>query len=260
MTKKELGDIQFLKEGMLKAGEIAMDYWQKGVKAEIKTANYDVTTEADRAVEEYLTSWIKKHFPNTGVMSEELGGKVSSEFFTIDGIDGSSFFASGLPEWAISLTRIKSGEVVTGIVYAPTLDELYYAKRGFGAYLNDQRIYVSKEDNFQNAIVNIGQDTVRVYSRSDIEERFIKASRAHYAIASSALAYGSLAAGRVHVAIHMNQPVWDIAPGIILVEEAGGKFTDWDNTRDLSLVREQANNIVASNGILHEQAIALLNR
>lgn len=260
MVNKELGDIQILKEGMLEAGKIAMDFWQKGVRAEIKTANYDVTTEADQAVEAYLISWIRKHFPNFGIMGEESGGEVSSNVFTIDGIDGSAFFASGLPEWAISLAQVKRKEVIAGMVYSPALDELYYAKRGLGAYLNDKRIHVSKEDHLENAIVNLGQDIVRMYNRSDIEQRLIKASRARLCTASSSLAYGYLAAGRIHVAIHMGQPIWDIAPGIVLVEEAGGRLTNWSNTKQFSLVGKRVNNVIATNGILHEQAIILLNQ
>lgn len=260
MANKEFEDIQILKEGIIEAGKIALGFWQRGIKAEIKTASYDVTTEADRAVEEYLASWIGKHFQNTGIISEELGGEAIGDFFTIDGIDGSSFFASGLKEWAISLARIQNGEVVLSMVYSPACDELYYAKRGLGTYLNEERIYVSKEDKFQNAVINLGQDIVRMYNRSDIEVRFIKTSRAHWVTASSALAYGRLAAGKIHLAVHMGQPVWDIAPGIVLVEEAGGRFTNWSDNKDFVMNGKRVNNIVASNSILHKQAITLLNQ
>ncbi len=257
---KEPDDIRILKKGILKAGDIAMNFWQKGTKVEIKTANYDVTTEADRVVEEYLISWIRKYFPNFGIIGEESGGEVSNNLFTIDGIDGSAFFAAGLKEWAISLAQIRNGEVVIGMVYSPPLNELYYAKRGLGAYLNGEKIHVSKEGKFQNAIVNLGQDIVRMYKRSDIEQHFIAASRAHYAIASSALAYGRLAVGNIQIALHMGQSIWDVTPGIVLIEEAGGKFTNWNNTRDFAMVGKRVNNIVASNGILHEQTIRLLNQ
>lgn len=260
MENKDLSDIQILNEGMIEAGKIAMEYWQRGVEAKVKTANYDVTTIADQEVEDYLIAHIKKHFPGVGILGEESGGEVSNNGFTIDGVDGSSFFASGLPEWAITLSRIQKGEADISIIYCPALNEFYWAKKRLGAYLNGDRINVFSEDNFQNAIINIGQDTVRIYGRSDIEQRLIKASRAHYAIASSALAYGRLASGKIHVAVHMGQPIWDIAPGIVLVEEAGGKFTDWNNTKDFALVGQRANNILASNGILHQEGIELLSQ
>lgn len=259
MANKEFNEIQILREGMLHAGKIAMDYWQKGVKAEIKTANYDVTSEADLKVEEYLIAYFKEHFPDLSVLGEESGGKISNNGFTVDGVDGSSFFASGLPEWAISLSKIQNGVVYLSMIFSPVLNEFYWAKRGLGAYLNGQRIHVSSEDHLQNAIVNLGQDIVRINNRFDIEQSFIQASRAHFVTASSALAYGRLAAGKLHVAVHMGQPVWDIAPGIVLIEEASGKFTNWNGTRDFVLDGKKVNNIVASNGILHQQAIMLLN-
>lgn len=253
-------DIQILKEGMFKAGDIAMDFWQKGVKTEVKTANYDITTEADRAVEAYLISLIRKSFPNFGIVGEESGGKVSDNVFTIDGIDGSTFFAAGLKEWTITLAQLQGEKVIIGIVYSPALNEFYFAKRGLGAYLNGERIYVSKIDEFQYSIINLGQDVIRIYNRFNIEQGFIKASCAHFVIASSSLAYGRLAAGKIQAALHMGQPIWDIAPGIVLVEEAGGRFTNWNNTRKFSFARERINNVIASNGILHEQAIRLINQ
>lgn len=259
MVSKEFNEVQIIKEGMLEAGKIALDFWQKGVKAEVKTANYDVTSRADREVEEYLISWIRENFPGVSIFGEETGGKISEDFFTVDGVDGSSFFASGLPDWAISMSRIQNGEVVFGMVYSPVLRELYWAKKGLGTYLNGEKIRVSGESNLKYAIINLGQDIIRMYDRLDLEKRFIKASRAHYVTASSALAYGRLAAGKIHVAVHMGQPIWDIAPGIALVEEAGGNFTNWNSTKDFALVGERVNNVLASNGILHKEAITLID-
>jgi myo-inositol-1(or 4)-monophosphatase len=255
---KESKDIQFLKKSMAGAGKIAMNYWHNGVEAEIKTANYDITTIADRKVEEYLTQQIKQYFPNAHILGEETGGEAKQDGFTLDGIDGSSFFARGLKDWAISLSQIKNGEVILGMIYSPANNELYYAKKGHGAFLNDERIHISKEDNFQHSIVNLGQDIVRIYKMYELEQRFIESSRAHYTIGSSALSYGKLAAGNIDVAAHPGQPIWDIAPGIILVKEAGGMFTNWDGEENFIITRERKNYVIASNGHLHKEALQIL--
>ena len=252
-------DIDVLKEGLFKAGEIALDYWRKGVKAEIKTASYDITTEADRAVENYLIEEIRKYFTNAHILGEETGGEARQDGFTIDGIDGSSFFARGLKDWAISLSQIQDGKVTLGMVYSPANGELYYGKKGHGTYLNGRKIHISGEDNLKNSIINLGQDVARIYNMSEIEQRFIKSSRAHYTIASSALSYGRLAAGSIDIAVHPGQPIWDVAPGIILVNEAGGRFTNWDGKESFTITRERKNNVIASNGLLHQQALQLLN-
>lgn len=255
---EEFKDINIFKILMLEAGKIALDYWRKGVKAEIKTANYDVTTEADRAVENYLIGEIGKYFPKVHILGEETGGEAKQDGFTIDGIDGSSFFARNLKDWAITLSQIENGEVTFGMIYSPANKEMYYAKKNHGAFLNGKRIHVSGEVNFQNSIINLGQDIVRMYDRTDIEQHFIKATRAHYTVASSSLAYGRLAAGNIDVAAHPGQPIWDIAPGMILIKEAGGKFTNWDGQEKFIITRERKNNVLASNGHLHQQALQIL--
>ena len=123
---------------------------------------------------------------------------------------------------------------------------------------NGKKIHVSEEKNLQNSIINLGQDITRMYDMPEIEQRFIKASRAHYAISSSALAYCRLAEGKINVAVHPRQPFWDIGPGKILIEEAGGKITNWDGEQDFVITRERKNNIIASNGWLHGEALQLL--
>ncbi len=261
----EMQKIKILMPGISRAGDnIALSDWRKGVMAEIKTGDDDIVTATDRKVEEYLIEYIKQKFTDVHFIAEESGGEAKKNGFTIDGIDGTSSFSKGGKDWSISVSRLENGEVTLGIVYSPANNELYYAKKGQGAYLYDgvitRRINVSKEDRPSYSTVGLGQDIVRRYDRSDIEERFKnkKASRSHYAIASSALMYGRLASGQIDVAVQMGQPIWDIAPGIVIVKEAGGRFTNWDGQEQFEITRERANNIVASNGLLHNQALQII--
>jgi myo-inositol-1(or 4)-monophosphatase len=252
-------ELDILKQGMQEAGNIAMAHWYRGVDPEIKTANFDITTVADREVEKSLVSWIKNNYPDASFIGEETGGEARKDGFTIDGIDGTSYFQRGMKDWSITLSKIENSKPVLGIIYAPALQELYHARSGHGAYLNDQRITVSSENNLADSIINLGQDIIRIYNLDNIESRFIKNSRSHYVTASSGLAYGRLAAGKIDIAVHPGQPIWDISAGNILVKEAGGRFTNWQGQEDFVITRERTSNILASNGLLHPAALNIVN-
>ncbi|HSX58337.1 MAG TPA: inositol monophosphatase, partial [Candidatus Saccharimonadales bacterium] len=214
-----------------------------------KTRDYGTVSEADTAVEQFLKTWVRTTFPDESIVAEESGGEALRIGWTIDPIDGTNFFAHGLTDWSISLSRFVDGEVVLGITYCPPTDEMFWAVKGSGAFVNGIKVKVSDLENPKREIVNLGQDIIRLYNRVDIEEELIKESRTHWAIGSTALALCKLGEGKIDLAVHMKQSIWDIAVGSLFIPEAGGRFRTWDSS-PLDFSGKRANDIYADNGSL----------
>jgi fructose-1,6-bisphosphatase/inositol monophosphatase family enzyme len=243
--------LEAAKGAISKAGETALEYWQKGVVLTQKTNDPGTVSEADKAVEELLKGWIRANFPDDSIVAEESGGSPTGTFWTIDPIDGTNFFAHHLVDWSISLARFVDGEAAMGLTLCPPTGELFWATKGGGAFVNGKRIKVSAVDQTKMAIVNLNQDTIRFYDRVDVDQALIKGTRSHWVVGSTALALARLAEGRIDLAVHMKQSIWDIAAASVLIPEAGGVFRRWDGGA-LDCTGARANDIYASNGVLPE--------
>lgn len=249
-----------LQSGIRGAGdELLKKYWRNSTPMKItqKESIYSIVTEADIVSEKILLSL----FQGEEVLSEESPRKIdSSDFWVMDPLDGTSFFERGLEGWSISLAHVINGEVQLGMTFAPVEDELFYAKTGEGAFLNGKRITVSSTNSLKDSLVNISQAVIRTDEKGLIR-KLITDTRALWSTGSTACALGNLAAGRIDVAIHQNQAFWDIAAGIVLVKEAGGKLTNWGESQKFDMTGAQIpqNNILATNGHLHDPALRYLN-
>lgn len=249
-----------LQSGIRRSGnELLRKYWRKSTPLEItqKESIYSIVTEADTVSEKILLDLLQVE----EVLSEESPRKIdSSDFWVMDPLDGTSFFARGLEGWSISLAHVKNGEVDLGMTFAPVEDELFYAKRGEGAYLNGKRIQVSSTSEIKDGLVNISQAVIRTDEKGSIR-KLITDTRALWSTGSTARALANLAAGRIDVAIHQNQAFWDIAAGIILVKEAGGRLTNWEGSQRFDMTGAQIpqNNILATNGHLYDSVVRYLD-
>ena len=234
------------------AGEILLKYFHKALKVKQKGAKGNIVTNADLAAEKYIINAIRKKYPTHSILSEEMGEKKigESEYkWIIDPLDGTRNFASDIPFFSVLIALTKKEKIILGVIYDPIHDELFYAEKGKGAYLNNKKIRVSREKSLRGAVVKLGW----VWSR----KRFKKVGR-YYARFSkytswirrygsvSSLAY--LACGRLDVAIHIGAYPWDYAAPSIICKEAGAKVTDLKgNPYDISK-RE----ILAANPRLHK--------
>ena len=222
----------------------------------------DLVTEGDLASEEKIVPMIRKAFPSHSIVSEEspdLQTAASAEFqWFVDPLDGTTNFAHGFPEFAVSIGLAHMGKVILGVVYNPVHEELFYARVGHGAFLNGRRITVSEVPVLAEALLATGfpydMKTEKEYNFDHFMnlERRVQAIRR---LGSASLDLAYVACGRFDSYWESKLAPWDMAAGVILVAEAGGVVTDFLG-KPFSLSGGQ---IVASNSKIHSKVLKVLS-
>jgi myo-inositol-1(or 4)-monophosphatase len=234
------------------AGDLAVSYLGK-VKISSK-GEKNVVTEADKAVEELILKMIKEKYPEHNIIAEESEDFHTGSDFTwyIDPIDGTSNYSHTDPNFCVSIALAERKQIKHACIYIPSLDEMYYAEKGQGAWLNGERVYVSKVDKLKDAFIQTGISPLKhsIDESMKLMRYFtLNADRARdYGFCAGQLAFVSV--GRAEALIKRSQHPWDVAAGMLLIEEAGGKVTDEDGQPiDFSGRRF---NLIASNSVLHD--------
>ena len=211
------------------AGAIAMSYANDRARMSTRMkGTQDFLTEADGAVETMLRSAIGRVFPNDAFVGEEGGGKSADNVWVVDPIDGTANFARGDLQWCISIGFMHKLAPLVGVISAPALGEVFAARRGSGATLNGQPIKVSGNTDLKSAAIEIGWSTRRPLGRYiDVVAKVGGMGASIMRSGSGALGLCNVAAGRTdgYLELHINS--WDIAAGIVIVQEAGGFVNDF---------------------------------
>jgi myo-inositol-1(or 4)-monophosphatase len=217
----------------------------------------DLVTEVDAEAERMIREELLDTFPTYGMLAEE-GGELAGEEnsrWIVDPLDGTTNYAHGLPIFCVSIALERAGEVVLGVVHDPMGEETFVAERGRGATLNDQPIKVSDTDELIRALIATGFP----YDRSEMPEaielfgRLAATTRGVRRLGSTALDLCYVASGRLDGYYERGIWPWDLAAGGVIVEEAGGRLTNYRGDKlDLD-----GREIVASNGRLHLAVIEL---
>ena len=193
----------------------------------------DFVSSADTKAEKIIISELTKAKKNYSILSEEDGSKINADsqnVWIIDPIDGTTNFLHGVPHFAISIALKSDNEIVSGVIYDPIKDEMFYAEKNNGAFFNNQRIKVSKKKDIQSCLFGTGgkekTDTDLITRKSG----------------SAALDMAYVAAGRYDGYFQHNLNIWDIAAGLILVNEAGGVINEIDlsTTKNIKLIASNA--------------------
>jgi len=236
------------------AGEIALRYYHGGVEVMIKPDQTPVT-EADRQAEQAITAILGRAFPDWGFLGEEFGEAGSTETrWIIDPIDGTKNFVRGIPVWAVLIALEERGEVTTGVVHNPATGDLFTARRGEGAFVNGRPIRVSDCNRMKEAtLLHSGLPLLRAEGWWEGFLRLVDASYRTRGFGDY-YGYGLLAEGKAEVYVEVDLKPWDIAAVKILVEEAGGRLSDFSGRATIYDGR-----VLASNGRLHDEALRLLN-
>src|SRR5713101_3424593 len=233
------------------AGALLMEYFHQHVKVEYK-GDADLVTIADRKSEILIRERIKKLWPSHDVLGEEQGlVDTGSDYrWYVDPLDGTTNFAHGFPVFCVSMALEHKNQRIAGVVYDPTRDELFTAERGSGAYLNQQRIQVSKTANLAECLVATGFPSHKRHKNPNIYFYHQITLRTHGVrrAGSAALDLCYVACGRLDGSWEFNLNLWDTAAGVLIVEEAGGRVTDFHGGPFQLHSRET----VASNGLIHE--------
>jgi len=199
-----------------------------------KKSPSDFVTNSDIKVEKILIEELEKARPNFSFISEEKGikkNKDTNNTWIIDPIDGTINFLHGIPHFAISIALKSNNEIVSGLIFDPIKDEMFFAEKNNGAYLNNQRIRVSNKNNLNDCLFAIGG---KIMNEPDFTSR---------RSGSAALDLAYVAAGRYDGYYQQNLNLWDIAAGIVLVKEAGGIIKDLnlDNIKNVNVTTSNPN-------------------
>lgn len=220
----------------------------------------DLVTEFDKQSEEIILSAIQREFPGQAILAEESGRNrsVSKYQWVVDPLDGTTNFANGIPHFSVTMALYKSNLPVLGVTYDPLRDEMFSAESGHGATLNNRPIHTSPRTNLAQAVLstNFPYD-LRTNSRNNFAQftQFQLRTRAVRHLASSALDCAWTAMGRLDGYWELGVQPWDIAAGVLLVNEAGGRVTLIDGDE----YHLSNDTIVVSNGLLHEQILRVLH-
>ena len=245
----------------VKAGASELSrFFNKSFKVSNKQGINNLVTEADHASEKAILEIIRKEFPGHYILSEEAGEIIqeSNYKWIIDPIDGTVNFAHGIPICCVSIAIEHQGEIIMGAVYNPNLGEMFFAEKGNGATLNDETIRVSEKIGVINACLVTGFP----YTYLDVPngplevfERLIRQGIPVRRLGSAAIDLCWVAAGRFDGFYEHKLEAWDSAAGYLIVEEAGGRVTDFKGNK----FSHYQPHVLATNGKIHDEMLKWIN-
>jgi histidinol-phosphatase len=236
------------------AGTIARKYFHGDFDVTIKPDQSPVT-QADREAEHVITDMLKNAYPDHGILGEEFGAQGARDRrWIIDPIDGTRNFVRRIPIWATLIALEEQGEITVGVIHTAT-GELYTAVRGGGAFVNGDRLRVSDVREIGEAF--LVHASLTLVKRAGYWDRFmglVDATDRQRGFGDY-MGYTLVAEGKADIYCEVDLKPWDLAPCKLLVEEAGGRFTDLDGRPTI-----YSGTALATNGRLHDAALALLAR
>jgi histidinol-phosphatase len=239
-----------------KAGRLALGYFDSGIDVEWKKDKSPVTL-ADRAAEKYLRETLLSKFPCDGFLGEEFGDQPGTSGFRwiVDPIDGTRNYIRGIPIWGTLVGLTYRGKTIAGVIDVPAMGQTYRALRGDGAYRGERRLHVSRVNKLAEA--TIFYTSLSWFQRAQRMDAFLELSLQTQVQRGFGDFYGHMlvAQGSGELMIEAGVHVWDVAAIQPIVEEAGGRFSDWDGNDTI-----ERPDVVISNGALHDETLRLLQK
>jgi myo-inositol-1(or 4)-monophosphatase len=238
------------------ASTLLSEFARQRVGFELK-GEHDLVTVADRASEKLIVERLQREYPTHHIMAEEGGETVgSSEYrWYVDPLDGTTNFAHGFPVYNVTLALERNGQLIAGVIMDPTRGEVFSAELGSGAYLNGERIHVSKAASLNVALAGTGFPSRKRHRNINIHF-FHQVSMMTHGVrraGAAAIDLAYVACGRLDMFWEFSLNPWDIAAGVLMIREAGGTVTGMRG-EELEL---HADHILADNTLLHEETIEL---
>jgi histidinol-phosphatase len=244
--------LEFALDAAWQAGRVTLGYFQSGITAERKSDNTPVTI-ADRESEKCLRELIGRYDPSSGIIGEEFGEQPSRNGLTwiLDPIDGTKSFVHGVALYSCLVALVQDGKPLLGVAHFPALNETLYATRGGGCYWNGRRAHVSAVADLKDATL-LFSEVVGYGSHQAAFETLVHSTYIQRTWGDS---YGYLlvATGRAEIMIDPYMAVWDCGPLGVIMEEAGGTFTDWNGVSTL-----YGGSAIATNGVLCDQVMQIV--
>ncbi len=246
--------LEFAIDAAWQAGRLTLGYFQTGISADRKSDNTPVTA-ADRQAEQKLRELIARAWPDHGVIGEEFGVQPGSSGLTwiLDPIDGTKSFVHGVPLYANLVALVDAQGPLVGVANFPALGEMVYAARGEGCYWNGRRAQVSAVNVLRDAVLLTSElDGFAPRGKDAAWQRLIAAT-AIQRTWGDAYGYALVATGRAEIMVDPAMEVWDCGPLQVILEEAGGAFTDWRGAPTI-----HGREAIATNGLLHQAVLDLV--
>jgi len=248
--------LEFALDAAWQAGRITLGYFQTQPTVERKSDNSPVTI-ADKEAERKLRALIGQAFPDHGVIGEEFGEQPGASQLTwiIDPINGTKSFVQGVPLYGVLLALVEDQKPLVGVAHFPALNETVYAMRGGGCYWNGRRTHVSAVKHLREAVL-LASD-INQFERTGKGAAWSRLVDETYIQRTWGDTYGYLlvATGRAEIMLDAKMQVWDCAPLQVIMEEAGGTFTDWQGTPTI-----YGGESIATNGALFEQVMEITRK
>lgn len=251
-------ELAFALDVCRRAGEVALNHFDRNIAVEEKSDGTPVTA-ADKQCERLIRESIADKFPEDAILGEEEGGDdaplLKGRRWIIDPIDGTYNYARAVPIFSTLLALEKEGEIVLGVVYNPAANEIFWAEKGAGAYRNGKRIKVSEISEITNAQFNFGAlSRIQAMGLWDSFAELVKKTVRQRGFGDY-LGFAHVFEGKAEAHLEVGVKVWDLAPMKIIVEEAGGQFSDLSG--GTSVYRGSC---LISNGLVHSQFLGILKR
>ncbi|HXX92569.1 MAG TPA: inositol monophosphatase family protein [Planctomycetota bacterium] len=252
-------ELEFAKRIAVKAGEMLKRNASGRRSIRYKEGSGNLVTDMDHASEEMIVSALRREFPGHAVVAEESGAAGRSPHrWYIDPVDGTTNYAHGFPLWTVTLAYEREGRLEAGVTYAPVLGELFWARRGGGAFRNGRRIRVTSCGRLEKALLCTGFSYALEWRKVNLRyfAEFLMEAQAIRRMGAASLDLCWTAAGAFDGFWEMRLGPWDMAAGIVILEEAGAKVTNLQGGPvDLS-----QGDFLGANARLHPQMLAVLNR
>lgn len=253
-----------IKKVLFEAGKILLSFWHKKQKIGFKKDREEFC-QADLLTEKFLVRELKKSFPNHQIVSEEMNPFFKSQnqpTFILDPLDGTNNFLAGIPLFSINLavTDQKQNPILS-YIFLPQTKDLFFAKKNKGAWLNDKPIRVSSEKHLNNSFIIFCRGYKRFFFAQALKAYQKIAPKAKFVrmLGAAGIELGAVASGGAEAFVVIGVKAWDLASGLLLLEEAGGKITDSFGQKltlfDKNLTKKL---IVATNGFIHHKILNLL--
>jgi histidinol-phosphatase len=245
--------LEFALDAAWQAGRITLGHFQTGIRPERKADNSPVTL-ADKQSEQKLRELIGQYWPDHGIIGEEFGQLAgqSNLTWTVDPIDGTKSFVQGVPLYAVLIALTDGTRPLVGVAHFPGLGETVYAYQGGGCYWDGRRAQVSTVSNLRDAVLLASElENFAPSGKADAWER-LKNATYYQRTWGDAYGYALVATGRAEIMLDPKMQVWDCGPLQVILEEAGGTFTDWKGKPTI-----YAGEAIATNGLVFQDIMEL---
>lgn len=257
--------IQIAKEAAYQAGQYLKERFTEQLFPDLESHN-DVKLPEDKESERIIIDVIHQYYPTHTVHSEEIGVLERGEEYVwvVDPLDGTNNYFIGYPYFSVSIALEYKGETILGVVYNPVSEQMFWAEKGKGAYLNAKQLSVSKRDDLSRAVGTYvrGRDSVTKEEELAFTKPLFTQTKRVMRNIAPALDFCLLAHGWIDYVVMQKSGIMDVAAGILIAQEAGAKVTDWDNKeyQDMAFDPADLSSLVVTNGVLHERILNLIQK